>query len=45
MKIVSDSSCDINKELDDLNIIERVPLKIYLDRFEYLDDKTLNVDI
>lgn len=43
MKIVSDSSCDMNKELEDLNIIERVPLKIYLDGKEYNDDESLDV--
>lgn len=42
-KVVADSSCDLNTELLESVNIQTVPLTIYLDEKEMVDDETLNV--
>ncbi|BEP28942.1 DegV family protein [Helicovermis profundi] len=43
MKIVADSSCDLNKELQEKLDVSIVPLTIYLDEAEFKDDASLDV--
>lgn len=43
-KIVGDSSCDLNKELEAKLNIEIAPLSFELDGVNYIDDETLDVD-
>lgn len=43
-KIVADSSCDLNKELEDKLNVSLVPFKIDVDEMQFVDDKNLNVN-
>ena len=43
MKIVADSSCDLNKELEKELNITLVPLTLEVGKKVYKDDKNLNV--
>lgn len=43
VKIVADSSCDLNEELKNEMNIETVPLTLRLEDREYVDDETLNI--
>jgi len=43
MKIVADSSCDLNEDLKNRLNIDIVPLTIYFEDKEYIDDETLDV--
>lgn len=43
-KIVSDSSLDMNNELEKSSSIELIPFKLYIDEKEIVDDKTLDLN-
>lgn len=43
-KIVADSSCDLNKELEDKLNVSLVPFKIDVDEMQFVDDINLNVN-
>lgn len=42
-KIVADSSCDLNKELEEKMDVELVPFKIDVDEYSFIDDEDLDV--
>ncbi len=43
IKIIADSSCDLNKELKERTNIKKVPLTIQIDDNEYLDNEEFDV--
>ncbi len=43
MKIVADSSCEVNEEIQKSTSVELVPFKLYIDEEEYVDNKELDV--
>ena len=42
-KIVADSSCDLNKELEEKLNVSLVPFKIDIDDHSYIDDENIDV--
>lgn len=42
-KIVADSSCDLNKDLEKIMDVSLVPFKIDIDSDSFIDDKNINV--
>lgn len=43
-KIVSDSSLDLNDELEKIIDVEQIPFRLYIDEEEIIDDRTLDVN-
>jgi len=43
MKILADSSCEVNKVITQSTEVEIVPFKLYIDGVEYIDDNELDV--
>lgn len=44
IKIVADSCCDINQEVQEKTNVELVPLTIQIDEERYIDDSSLDID-
>lgn len=42
-KIVADSSCDLNRDLEEIMDVSLVPFKIDVDEYSYIDNKDLDV--
>lgn len=42
-KIISDSSMDLNEQLEEVISVEKIPFKLYIDEEEIIDDENLNV--
>ena len=43
-KIISDTACDLSKEMEKEFNISYVPFKITVEGYEYVDDDTLNIE-